>query len=98
MPCEACTGVTEDPVVAWIDYGIEIINVPVTRLCLEEHCLYRFFYESNLVWKVDHIDCLSQPWLVVQHAEHHYESITPIPGSFRMVPADTPYPVPKYRC
>ncbi|WP_073524330.1 hypothetical protein [Pseudomonas fluorescens] len=96
MPCEICQDLSthfvgEDELV-WLDFGIEIISVPTAGPCLEEQCLYRFFYESGLVWKVDHIDHLGQPWLGVQHRAYSYESLTPLPGSFRQVPGE-PYPV-----
>lgn len=99
MPCEICLemsqGFGEDSEVAWLDFGIEIISAPSARLCLEERCLYQFFLDSGLVWKVDHIDEYGHCWLCVQHDEGHYESLTPLEGTYRKIPCEPAYPVPR---
>ena len=93
MPCETCRKLGDDLI--WLDFGIKIVDVPYAGLCAEELDLYQFFYESGLVWKVDHVDAEGHFWLCVQHDEHHYELLTPVIGSYRRVSCDTPYPVPR---
>lgn len=94
MPCETCKKLGEH--LTWLDFGIKIISVPHANLCTEELALYQFFYDSGLVWKVDHIDSYAQLWLGVQHDEHRYELLTPVVGSYQKVPCNTPYPVPTF--
>lgn len=93
MPCDACRKLGEN--IVWLDFGIKITNVPEAGLCAQEQDLYQFFYESGLVWKVDHVDSHGQLWLCVQHDEHRYELLAPLPDSYRKVPCDTAYPVPR---
>lgn len=81
-----------DHELAWLDFGIEIISVPTARISLAEQRLYQFFFDSGLICKADHIDRFGQPWLCVQHDASSYESLAPLPGSYRQVPS-VPYPV-----
>ncbi|NVZ23169.1 hypothetical protein [Pseudomonas costantinii] len=94
MPCETCQKPDEN--VIWLNFGIKIISIPSAQLCPQEQDLYRFFFESGLVWRVDHKDAYGQFWLCVQHDEQRYELLTPLPGTYRKVPCDPAYPVPKF--
>lgn len=97
MACEICLGLsaqfTESYKLTWLDFGLQITCVPNAEISPQEQGLYRFFFESGLVWKVDHVDAYGDYWLCVQHGEHSYETLAPVAGSFTKVPCDPPYPV-----
>lgn len=97
MTCEICLGLNEQLSegcnLTWLNFGLQIISVPYAEISLQEQCLYRFFVESGLVWKVDHIDPYGYYWLCVQHDEHSYETLAPVAGSFKKVLCEQPYPV-----
>ncbi|MBT1260142.1 MULTISPECIES: hypothetical protein [Pseudomonas] len=94
MPCETCQRLGES--VTWLDFGIKITRLPVIPLCPKEQDLYRFFVESHLVWKVDHLDAYGQFWLCVQYDEQRYELLAPLPGTYEKILCDPPYPVPRH--
>lgn len=91
MPNVSCSKTGENLV--WLDFGLKITSVPSGELSAEELDLYQFFFDSDLVWKVDHVDAYGQCWLCVQHDESRYQLLTPLEGTYRTVPCDPAYPV-----
>ena len=91
MPNVSCSKTGENLV--WLDFGLKITSVPSGELSAEELDLYQFFFDSNLVWKVDQVDAYGQCWLCVQHDEFRYQLLTPLEGTYRTVPCDPAYPV-----
>ena len=87
MACEICLGLseqfTESYKLTWLDFGLQITCVPNAEISPQEQGLYRFFFESGLVWKVDHVDAYGDYWLCVQHGEHSYETLAPVAGRRR---------------
>ncbi|WP_455826712.1 hypothetical protein [Pseudomonas graminis] len=95
MPNKTFKGLSEDEDWVWLDFGIKISHVPDIQMDTQEQALYRFFFESNVVWKVDHVDGHGQLWLCVQHDEHRYQLLNPVARTYQKVPCDPPYPVPR---
>ncbi|WP_150803813.1 hypothetical protein [Pseudomonas fluorescens] len=99
MLCECCEGLSQGiankGTLVWMGHSIQITHIPV-GLSADEQRGYRILLDSGLAWKVDHVDAHGHPWLALQYSAERYETMSPISGSYRLIPCDPVYPVLKH--